>query len=225
MIFQDPFACLHPMYKVGDQLAEAVTAHEKVSKKVALDRSAELLVGCRDSEPAGAHEGLPASVLGRHAAASHDRHGAREQPRPSDRGRADDGARRDRPGADHRADRPGQDRVRHRRDPDHPRSGRDRRGGTEGHGHVRGPCDGSEPDRRDLRAAASSLHLGSARVDAACRRQVEAPRADRGFAAVAHLRSTGLPVPSPLPSPSSRRATRSARTSGTAVAATPRRVT
>ena len=43
MIFQDPFACLHPMYKIGDQLAEAVLAHEKVSKKVALDRSAELL--------------------------------------------------------------------------------------------------------------------------------------------------------------------------------------
>ena len=27
MIFQDPFACLHPMYRVGDQIAEAVTAH------------------------------------------------------------------------------------------------------------------------------------------------------------------------------------------------------
>ena len=27
MIFQDPFACLHPMYRVGDQIAEAVHAH------------------------------------------------------------------------------------------------------------------------------------------------------------------------------------------------------
>jgi peptide/nickel transport system ATP-binding protein len=27
MIFQDPFACLHPLYRVGDQIAEAVTAH------------------------------------------------------------------------------------------------------------------------------------------------------------------------------------------------------
>ena len=30
MIFQDPFACLHPMYRVGDQIAEAVLAHQKV---------------------------------------------------------------------------------------------------------------------------------------------------------------------------------------------------
>jgi peptide/nickel transport system ATP-binding protein len=43
MIFQDPFACLHPMYRVGDQIAEAVLAHEKVGKKQAWARSVELL--------------------------------------------------------------------------------------------------------------------------------------------------------------------------------------
>ncbi|HEX2428770.1 MAG TPA: ABC transporter ATP-binding protein [Gaiellaceae bacterium] len=43
MIFQDPFACLHPMYRVGDQIAEAVTAHSKISKSKALDRAVELL--------------------------------------------------------------------------------------------------------------------------------------------------------------------------------------
>ena len=43
MIFQDPFACLHPMHRVGDQIAEAVTAHAKVSKRDADKRAVELL--------------------------------------------------------------------------------------------------------------------------------------------------------------------------------------
>jgi len=43
MIFQDPFACLHPMYRVGDQIGEAVRAHEKLSKDKAFDRAVELL--------------------------------------------------------------------------------------------------------------------------------------------------------------------------------------
>jgi peptide/nickel transport system ATP-binding protein len=43
MIFQDPFACLHPMYRVGDQIAEAVTAHAKVSGAQADARAVELL--------------------------------------------------------------------------------------------------------------------------------------------------------------------------------------
>jgi peptide/nickel transport system ATP-binding protein len=43
MIFQDPFACLHPMYRVGDQIVEAVQVHEDVSKQQARDRAVELL--------------------------------------------------------------------------------------------------------------------------------------------------------------------------------------
>jgi len=43
MIFQDPFACLHPMYRVGAQIAEAVLAHENVSRSVAWDRAVVLL--------------------------------------------------------------------------------------------------------------------------------------------------------------------------------------
>jgi peptide/nickel transport system ATP-binding protein len=43
MIFQDPFACLHPMYRVGDQIVEAVQVHEDVSKKQARERAVELL--------------------------------------------------------------------------------------------------------------------------------------------------------------------------------------
>ena len=43
MIFQDPFACLHPMYRVGDQIAEAVHAHANVSQGRPIARAVELL--------------------------------------------------------------------------------------------------------------------------------------------------------------------------------------
>jgi peptide/nickel transport system ATP-binding protein len=43
MIFQDPLSSLHPFYKVGDQLVEAVLVHRKVSKKAARDRAIDLL--------------------------------------------------------------------------------------------------------------------------------------------------------------------------------------
>jgi peptide/nickel transport system ATP-binding protein len=43
MIFQDPFACLHPMYRVGDQIVEAILAHTEMPKKEAQARSVELL--------------------------------------------------------------------------------------------------------------------------------------------------------------------------------------
>jgi peptide/nickel transport system ATP-binding protein len=43
MIFQDPLSSLHPFYKIGDQLVEAVQAHRDVSKAKALDRAVEML--------------------------------------------------------------------------------------------------------------------------------------------------------------------------------------
>jgi peptide/nickel transport system ATP-binding protein len=52
MIFQDPFACLHPMYRVGDQIVEAILAHEDVSHKAAMDRAVEMLGAVGIPKPA-----------------------------------------------------------------------------------------------------------------------------------------------------------------------------
>ena len=43
MIFQDPMTSLHPYYKVGDQIAEAIRAHRDVSKSGARQESVEML--------------------------------------------------------------------------------------------------------------------------------------------------------------------------------------
>ena len=43
MIFQDPMTSLNPVYTVGDQIAEVVALHQKVTAKQAMDRAGEAL--------------------------------------------------------------------------------------------------------------------------------------------------------------------------------------
>jgi peptide/nickel transport system ATP-binding protein len=52
MVFQDPLSSLHPLFRVGDQVIEAIRAHRDVSKSAARERAIELfdMVGIPDAE-------------------------------------------------------------------------------------------------------------------------------------------------------------------------------
>jgi oligopeptide/dipeptide ABC transporter ATP-binding protein len=43
MIFQDPMTSLNPVYRVGDQIVEAIVTHDGVGKRIARNRTVELL--------------------------------------------------------------------------------------------------------------------------------------------------------------------------------------
>ncbi|MEC5386430.1 ABC transporter ATP-binding protein [Uliginosibacterium sp. H3] len=51
IIFQDPMAALNPVMTIGDQIVEAIRAHEKVSKEAARKRAEELLELVHIPEP------------------------------------------------------------------------------------------------------------------------------------------------------------------------------
>jgi peptide/nickel transport system ATP-binding protein len=43
MIFQDPMTSLNPVYTIGDQIAESIMIHQKLSKKKAFEKAVEML--------------------------------------------------------------------------------------------------------------------------------------------------------------------------------------
>ena len=64
MIFQEPMTALNPVMRIGDQVAEEVLAHEKVSRRTALDRAVQLLEEVAIPEPARRARDYPHQLSG-----------------------------------------------------------------------------------------------------------------------------------------------------------------
>jgi peptide/nickel transport system ATP-binding protein len=64
MIFQDPLSSLHPFYRVGAQLVEAIQAHNDVSKQAARDRAVDLLDMVGIPEPRARIDAYPHEFSG-----------------------------------------------------------------------------------------------------------------------------------------------------------------
>jgi oligopeptide/dipeptide ABC transporter ATP-binding protein len=64
MIFQDPMTSLNPVLKVGDQIAEGIRAHFKVSKAEARERSVRLLEEVGIPDPASRYDAYPHQLSG-----------------------------------------------------------------------------------------------------------------------------------------------------------------
>ena len=64
MIFQEPMSSLNPVMRVGDQIVEMIRAHERVGRRAAMGRAAELLAAVRMPEPAARLRAWPHQLSG-----------------------------------------------------------------------------------------------------------------------------------------------------------------
>ena len=143
---------------------------------------------------------LPAPALRRPAPARDDRHGAGLLAEAAHRGRADDRAGRDDPGADPRPARRAAQGPEDGRHPDHARPRRDRGQGQPGHGDVRRQDRRGRGHGRAVRGDAASVHRGALPLDPAPRsRPLAGAVLDSGRATGSVRGPPGLPVRPALP--------------------------
>jgi oligopeptide/dipeptide ABC transporter ATP-binding protein len=64
MVFQDPLASLDPTFTIGSQMAEAIRLHEKVTKRDATRRAAELLAKVHIPDPEHCLRAYPHQLSG-----------------------------------------------------------------------------------------------------------------------------------------------------------------
>ena len=64
MIFQEPMTSLNPVYRVGDQITEAIHQHRDMSRREARERALELLERVRISDPARRVDSFPHQMSG-----------------------------------------------------------------------------------------------------------------------------------------------------------------